>query len=86
MKESSKIFKTGDVWLASAIAILLNTYPKFTTENNKTIFLFPAGDDTYQAIAGFNSGISMNVFDYAQMVKRLKVEMFARREENKNDT
>jgi len=70
--KKQKEFITGDIWLASAISILLKIYPEFKVENSKTLFIFPANDDTYRAISEFNSGTAINADEYSQVVKRLK--------------
>lgn len=75
-----KEFITGDIWLASAMSILLKTYPGFKVENGKTLFIFPASDNTYRAIAEFNGGIAINAYEYSQVVKRLKVELITRKQ------
>ena len=67
-----KEFVTCDIWLASTISILLKTYPSFRVENNKPLFIFPANDDTYRAIAEFNGGTVINVYEYSRVVMRLK--------------
>ena len=78
MKER-KEFISGDVWLASALSILLNLYPGFWVSNGKTFFVFPADDATYKAMADFSNGIPINAFLYSETVKKLRVEMFSRR-------
>lgn len=80
MKKQKELFITGDIWLASAISILLKTYPDFRVENNKTLFVFPASDNTYRAISEFSGGIAINAYEYSQTVKKLKVEMLTRRQ------
>lgn len=77
MKE--KEFITGDIWLASAISILLNTNPDFKVSNGKTLFIFPASDKTYNAISEYNGGCSLPAYQYAETIRRLKVEMLTRR-------
>lgn len=79
--KKEKEFVTGDLWLASAISLLLNLYPGFKVENNRTLFIFPGSADTYRAISDFNSGTAINAFLYSQTVKRLKVEMLTRRQQ-----
>lgn len=80
MKE--KMFITGDIWLASAISILLNTNPDFKVSNGKTLFIFPASDKTYEAISEYNGGCSLPAYEFAGTIKRLKVEMHTRRQAN----
>ncbi len=83
---SDKKFVTGDLWLASALTLLLNTYPDFETKNNKVLFIFPNGAKTYKAIADYNSNTPLPVFDYQQTVKRLRGEMIKRKEESNGVT
>lgn len=75
-----KEFITGDIWLASAITILLNTNPDFKVSNGKTLFIFPASDKTYEAISEYNGGCSLPAYRYAETIRRLKVEMLTRRQ------
>lgn len=74
-----KEYQTADLYLASAICIILNTNPDYKVENGRTLFVFPISDDLYKAMNSYNSGISINVFEYAQMLKRLRAEMLMRR-------
>lgn len=75
-----KEFITGDLWLAAALTILLESPPKFKVENGKTLFVFPGDDRTYRAITDYNSGVSVSAYLYAETTKRLKVEMLTRRQ------
>ncbi len=74
-----KDFETADLYLSSAIVILLNLQPTFKVENGRTLFVFPISDDLYKAMNAYNSGIAINAYEYAQMIKRLKAEMYMRR-------
>lgn len=73
-----KLFVTSDLWTASAITLLLKQPPEYKVENGRTLFIFPGSADTYGAISDFNSGI---LSEYAQIIKRLKVEMLTRRQQ-----
>ncbi len=77
-----KDFITPDLYLSSAICIILETQPKFKIENGRTLFVFPISDDFYKAMNAYNNGIQLNVYDYAQMLKRLRAEMIMRRKNN----
>jgi hypothetical protein len=77
MKE--KEFITADVYLSSAIAILLNTQPNFKVENKKTLFVFPISDDLYEAMNSYNSGIAINICEYVETLKKMRAEMVMRR-------
>jgi len=72
-------FETGDLYLSSAICILLNIQPAFKVENGRTLFVFPIADDLYKAMNAYNNGVSLNAYEYSQMIKRLRAEMLMRR-------
>jgi hypothetical protein len=74
-----KDFETADLYLASAITILLNTPPAFRVEKGRTLFVFPISDDLYKAMNAFNGGIPLNAYEYSLVIKRLRAEMLARR-------
>ena len=71
-----KLFETTDLYLVAAISIFSNTTPEFKFVNHKVIFAFPADDDIYRAVAQFNSGDLINVFEFTQRIKRFRAEMF----------
>ncbi|MCG6533891.1 MAG: hypothetical protein L7F78_04210 [Syntrophales bacterium LBB04] len=75
----AKEFVTPDLYLSSAISILLNLQPTFKVENGRTLFCFPASDDLYKAMSAYNNGIPLNAYEYAEKLKRLRGEMIARR-------
>lgn len=83
MKE--KEFITGDIWLASALSLLLNTDPGYKITNGKTLFIFPANDQTYQAVTEYNGGCSLPAYEFAGTIKRLKVEMITRKQREVNN-
>lgn len=72
-------FETADLYLASAICILLNTQPQFRVVNNKTLFVFPVSDELYRAMNNYSGGMAINGYEFAQMIKRLRAEMLMRR-------
>lgn len=72
-------FETRDIWLASALTILLSTPPEYKTENGQTIFVFPRSDKLYKAIADYSGGCLLSAYSYAQVNKRLRSEMIMRR-------
>lgn len=74
-----KDFETADLYLSSAICILLNIQPTFRVENGRTLFVFPISDNLYKAMNAYNSGAPVNAYEYAQMLKRLRAEMIMRR-------
>lgn len=74
-----KDFETADLYLASAISILLKSPPNYKVENGRTLFVFPISDDLHKAMNVFNNGIQVNAYEYAQTIKRLRAEMIIRR-------
>jgi len=74
-----KEFETADLYLSSAITLLLKRPPNFRVENGRTLFVFPISDDLYKAMNAYNNGVSLNAYEYAQMLKRLRAEMLMRR-------
>ncbi len=76
-----KEFETTDLYLSSAISIILNIQPSFKVENGRTIFVFPVSDDLYRAMSEYNSGAELNAFEFSQNLKRLRAEMIMKRNE-----
>lgn len=74
-----KNFITGDLWLASALSLLLKTNPSFTVSNGRTLFIFPGDNKTYKAIAAFNDNCTLPSFEFVSVIKQLKAEMISRR-------
>lgn len=74
-----KKFETADLYLASAISLLLKSTPSYKVLNGKTLFIFPISDDLYRAMNSFNNGVSVNAYEYSQMIRRLRAEMLMRR-------
>ncbi len=76
---AQKEFITPDLYLSSAISILLNLQPTFKVENGRTLFCFPVSDDLYKAMTAYNNGIPLNAYEYAEKIKRMRGEMLMRR-------
>lgn len=76
-----KDFETADLYLASAVSILLKTSPNYKVENRRTLFVFPISNDLYKAMNAFNNGIQVNAYEYAQTLKYLRAEMLMRRQQ-----
>lgn len=74
-----KELATADLYLASAISILLNTQPNFRGSNGKVLFVFPASDELYKAMNDYNNGIPLNSYEFAQTIKRIRAEMLIRK-------
>lgn len=78
MKQAA-IFVTADLYLSSAIALLVNMEPSFEVRNGKTLFIFPATDSLYEAMNSYNGGAKLSAIEYAEKIKRLRAEMIIRR-------
>ena len=76
---AQKEFITPDLYLSSAISILLNLQPTFKVENGRTLFCFPVSDDLYKAMTAYNNCIPLNAYEYAEKIKRMRGEMLMRR-------
>ena len=76
---AQKEFITPDLYLSSAISILLNLQPTFKVENGRTLFCFLVSDDLYKAMTAYNNGIPLNAYEYAEKIKRMRGEMLMRR-------
>jgi len=74
-----KDFETADLYLASAISILLKSPPRYKSENNRTLFVYQISDELYQAMNAYNNGIQLNAYEYSQEIKRQRAEMLMRR-------
>jgi hypothetical protein len=72
-------FETPDLYLASAISLILNKSPDFRVENGRTLFVFTISDDLYKAMHTYNTGFQISAYEYAQMIKRMRAEMLMRR-------
>lgn len=74
-----KVTELSDVYLASAVSLILNIQPDLKVHNRRTLFCFPASDELYKAMNEYNNGTLLNAVEYAQMIKRLRAEMLMRR-------
>lgn len=74
-----KAFETADLYLSSAVSLLLKTHPEFKVENGRTLFVFPISDSLYKAMNDFNNGCLLNALELCQQIKRLRAEMLMRR-------
>ena len=83
MESETEEFITPNIYLSSAISVLLNIQPNFKVENGRTLFCFPVSDDLYKAISAYNNGIALSAYEYAEKIKRLRGEMITRRESEK---
>lgn len=80
-QKQAENFDTKDLWLASALTLLLNTPPEYKSDSGQVVFVFPKTDALYKAIAEYNAGVCLPVYTYAQTTKRLRSEMLTRKAE-----
>jgi len=76
---NENVFETPDLYLSSAIVMILNVEPLYTVRNEKTFFGFPVSDELYKSMAAYNAGATLCASQYADTIKRLRAEMYARR-------
>jgi hypothetical protein len=77
--EKKNVFETPDIYLSSAITLLLKTEPAFSLHGTKVFFRFAVSEDLYRVIGLYNAGIPINAFEYATAIKRLRAEMMTRK-------
>ena len=77
MKE--KTFQTADLYLTSAISLLLGIQPDFKIENGRVLFSFPVSDDLHKSMNAYIRGIPLNAIEFASTIKRIRGEMIVRR-------
>jgi hypothetical protein len=41
--------------------------------------VFPLSDELYKAVNAYNGGVELNAYEFTQVIKRLRAEMFMRR-------
>ncbi len=76
---TSNQFISSDLYLSSALSILLQIQPQFKVENGRTLFVFDVSDALYKAMTDYNSGVPINAIEYTCTIKRLRSEMLLRR-------
>jgi len=77
--KQKKEFISADLYQTSFVSIFLGQFPSFKVESGKTLFIFPADAALYKAINAYNAGAPVNAFEFAQQIKRLRGEMYARK-------
>ncbi len=77
--ENDQLFETPDLYLSSAIVLLLDREPTLSIHGTKVFFSFPVTENLYRVIGLYNAGIPINVFEYASTIKRLRAEMLTRK-------
>lgn len=72
-----KTFKTADIWLASALALVLDEDPELILEGKVVLFAFPMDSKTLKALQDLNSSvIKFDYITYSEKFKRLKTRLF----------
>jgi len=76
MGKVNKNIKIADLWLASALSLVLKTEPSLTVESGRVLFEFPLLDETLKAIDEITNGeITFKYLDYSEEVKKLRGKM-----------
>jgi hypothetical protein len=78
-KQMALTFQLLDIYIA-AFLILLGIHPKLELNNGRVVFVFPATDDVYKAIANYNSNVNVPVADFVTAVKSLRGQMLTLRD------
>ncbi len=80
----NKTFQTSDLYLSSALNILLQIEPDYRVQNNTTIFCYQMTPELIKAMDFYNGGGSLNAFAFAQNIKRMRGLMIQARKQNGN--
>lgn len=75
-------FITADIYLISAIKILLHIEPQYKVQGNRTLGVFPASDALYKALNDFNNGVPINALEFSQVIKKVRSELITRRNQD----
>jgi hypothetical protein len=75
-------FKTSDLYLASAISLLIEVLPEYKVdENGRVFFCFSKSPELYEAIASYGYGVQVNAYEFTLRLKRVRGEMLRRKNE-----
>ncbi len=74
-------FATSDLYLASAISLLLKIIPEYELTQGKIFFHFPKSPELYEAVASYSDGVMLNAYEFAFRIKRLRADMLIRKNE-----
>ncbi len=73
-----KYLKISDLYAAVWLA-LHGLQPTFETHGTRTLFVFPANDQTYRLLNDFNSGASCSAIDFSTRLRELRALMYGAR-------
>jgi hypothetical protein len=76
---TENVFEIPDLYLSSAIAMILKVEPSYSVRNNRTFFCFSVSDELYKTMGAYNAGFLLPAIEYAETIKRLRAEMLMRR-------
>lgn len=79
-----KIYETDNLYLASVLSMLLKTEPRFKLVAERILFCFPMSEELQAAIDDYVAGVPVDAFALIQMIKRLRNEMYTRRNLGRN--
>ncbi len=73
-----RVFRTSDVYLASALATLTNLRPTLElNRDGRVLFCFPGSEDLFDGLDSYNAGTAAPLTEYAATLKRLRGEMLS---------
>ena len=74
--EEKKDFSTSDLYLASAIALIIEIFPKYKIDGEGRVFFsFSRSAALFEAIAAYSGGTPLNCYEYASKIKRVRGDM-----------
>lgn len=75
-RDPQKTLKIPDIWLASALSLILKIEPELERDGDVIIFVFPFSSETVKAINDLSSGtVKFDYINYSEKVKNLKNRM-----------
>ena len=82
LEERNKNFLTTDLYI-SAWLVNNGISPQLEVQRGRVVFIFEASEQLYRLCNQFNSNVEVGILDFANEVKRLRGEMLAKKESNK---
>lgn len=79
--EQSADLELSDLYISSAVSLIVNITPEYTIHDGKVYFRFPRTSAVSEAMVSYNNGIMLNAFDFATRIKRLRAMMLVKKNE-----
>jgi hypothetical protein len=81
MKEKDEIILTPNLWLAGYITHATKCECRFQHNGSMLLFALPKTEAVTMAMADFNNGALIPAIEYAEIAKRLRHEMYLKKNE-----